>query len=375
MVSLMNRHHNRIARWLIGCLAVLVFGTSALAQKEPEWSQICGLAQLTATDKKDVRTWIDAQIKQILAETAPVKARQQGKSFYTELADSYRAGTNSFKDTVSKAAAESFVAHYKSPAKVDASSPHPHGRLYVMMALVAFKQPGALEGYQKALADPSSGVRERAASGLLQHRDGLNPDQWNNLLPLIKKTALSETNSVVLSRLYALLSVNQNQRANASMPIVLDILDARCKRFEQKWNVPRLADGEAAVWLGGRFAAVNDQPTKKKIALAVARLMADSVYVYTKQALKPYEKHALEAVILASETQLQAMVNANATPNISTIMIKGVKDQDKNTAMLAELDKWIGSDDGAGILNGAPLNLPAGLNIQRAPLSTTQPAE
>ena len=373
----MIRHHHKTAGGLIACLAVLTITPSALAQKEPAWSQIRGLSQLTATDKKDVRAWVDAQIKSILAETDPVKSRRQGKAFYTKVAGSFKAdnASNAFKDTVSKAVTESFLAQYKPPAKVDAASPHPLGRLYVMMTVVTFKQPGALGCYQKALADPSSGVRERAVTGLLQLRDNLSPEAWTELLPFIKKAALSETNSVVLSRLYAFLTVHQNPRAQATMPIVLDILDARFKRFEEKWSVPRLADGEAAVWLGGRFAAVNDPATKKKIVLTVARLLADSVHVYAKQALKPSERRSLEAALLATETQLKAMVKGDAMPDISTIMIKDGKDQDKRAAMLAELDKWIGSAERDGVLNGAPFNLPVGLDIQRAPLPYTQPAE
>jgi hypothetical protein len=351
--------------------------SSALGQKEPDWAQIRGLAQLTATDKKDVNTWVSAQMQQTLSETAAPAARSAGKAFFTKVAGSYKAAnaSNAFKDTVSKSVIDAFLAQYKPPEKVDESSPHPHGRIYILMTLVTFKTVDALECYQKALTDPSSGVRERGASGLLLIRPNLSAAQWQATLTLVKDAALKESNAVVLSRLYGFLSVNQNQQAEVALPVVLDILEARLKRFEEQWVVPCLADGEAAAWLGGRYGAINDQAVKKRILQAVARLLADSVHVYAKQTLTPSEKRSLETAILATETQLRAMVNSNDAPSVSTIMIKNAKEPNKHDDMLAELVKWIGSADSEGLLNAAPFSFPVELGIERAPLPSAKAAE
>jgi hypothetical protein len=247
-----------------------------------------------------------------------------------------------------------------------------------------------------------------AASGLLAIRGKLNDQQWAALLPTIRKAGLAESNPVVLSSLFQLLSVEQGPRVESALPVVQEILDARLDSFEQKQVLPTLADAEAAAWLGARLVALNPQLVSAG-ARQIARLLADALETYLSlsqkpsQAAKPAEPkkpgepkkpaepkkpsepkkaepkgptgdqkeelERLERIIRSAESSLKALVKGANQPDVTGAMLGG--GADRADKMRLALNAWIGTTQSPGVLNGPPYNFPSGLGIKRA--SATSP--
>jgi hypothetical protein len=147
----------------------------------------------------------------------------------------------------------------------------------------------------------------------------------------------------------------------------------RLNRFEQKGEIPSLADLHAANWLGARAAATQNAAQNNQIITQLGRLLADAAFAYVNQKTTQTRREQLERVVLAAEQALRTAAGsrlpAGQAGNVSAAILNTGPDQGKRITQ--EVAKWIGAPGAPGALNRAPFNLPPGLNIQRAMPATS----
>lgn len=361
---------------LIGLLlGMMASPSTALAQaaRKPELPTI-RKTDLTGIDRNSVNTWINQQVQQLLAATNDRAIQAQGQEFYQAIATNVKAAdaTAKFREGIAAMLADAVTKQYKPE-----SNQRPLAKAYVLMALgdAAQPAPAVVNALKLGLTDTTAGGRVAAAAGLLGIRDKLTDEQWRSLLPIVQKAASTEANVVALDRFYRLLMVGPGPRVAPALPIVLNILDARLTRLDQKQGWPVLADAEAVKWMGDKLTGQNAQ-VQNRATLAIARVLTNATYAYQ---LNPVENQleGLEKTIIAAEAQLKKIVPARATgaklpsPDVTSVMLENSDDQKK--AMLAALNKWIGTSKDAGVLNGAPFNFDRGLKID-PPTPAANPA-
>ncbi len=350
----------------------LALASVALAQQaKPDFATI-SKTELKEIDRNNVAAWISQQMQQLFAATDDAALQKQGLEFVQTVRDSLKdpAVNAKFREGMATLIAESFVKQYKAAP----ATRRPLAAPFSLMPLEApgLPLPAVIDAYKLALGDTKPAGRLVAASGLRVLRDKLTDAQWSDLLPVIQKAASAETNDVALGHMYRFLAVGPGPRLQAAIPVVMEILEARLKRFAQKgWPVP--ADAEVAKWLGPKVATLPNAQQQNQGTLIMARLMTYAVYAYVN---KPGENfiEPLERVIVAAEAQLKDIVTRRAAgtqaPSVTTRLLEKVPPD--NNAILLDLNKWIGTAQQEGVLNKQPFGFDRGLKI--APPAASRPA-
>lgn len=340
---------------------------------QPPQPALRASATISALDRQTVQKWVDALLDQLFLAATP---EREDPKFLAQVLEQYNAqgATPAFKEAVSRSFIASLPKRYAGKTSLnDSNLPRPVTVVHALLAMNTFADAGALDLYMKALADDTAaGVRLLAAEGLISIKPKLNAQQWSGVVAAVQKAGESEPDPVVLGRYYRLLATDSDARSQDAM---LKVLDARLNRFEQKNELPAVADRLAAEWLGPRAVAMNNAANQNQITLRMARLLADCVYAYGTVGKLAERKEPIERVILSADAQLKAIATPKAAgkaiPDVTKAMLDGGPAQvDK---MQAEVDRWIGTASAPGLLNAAPFNLPTGLAIKRpatAPATT-----
>ncbi len=340
---------------------------AAQAQQPPNIAVIRDRPTISQIDAQAISRWLDDSLAQLASSSSP---DTDGQKFFAALMEQYRASnaTPAFRQAVARSLSEVFVKRYTPPA---AGQTGPVlATVYPLLALRTFKDPSAFPAFQKALTDPSPGVRLAALDGLLSIRDQIPVQQWQQLQPNLQSLGAAETDPTVLDRLFKLLSVTDAQRAPLALATVTRIMETRLPLLEQKRQWPVLADGQITAWLAGRLAGANPQ-TRTTVVRIIARVLADAVFSYLNQNPNDVTKEQLERVIQISEQQLRTAVGASVSGgDVSAAMLSGGPAQAQK--MNAELDRWIGAN---GALTRPPFSLPAGLGIVRPPPASAPATE
>lgn len=360
------RFSSQAIRWiaLLALAAPVAWAQQADAPKKPDFATI-RKTELATIDRNDVETWVNYQIQQLFKASSDQDLKSRGHEFYRSIAQSVRAAdaTPKYREGVAAILAEAFVTEYKKAP----SDRRPLAVVYPLMALNAAAQPTPrmIEAFTLALSEPTPGGRLLGAAGLLAIRGQLNQQQWSALIPALQKAASQETSGPALARIYELLALPANPAPPVdTTPVVMSILGARLDRMEKGNGWPMAADADAIQWLGGRMPALATPQLQDRAALLIARMMTHAVYAYAKNPLEEVIP-GLELVVLAAEAQLGQAVNRRASgkkpPSVTNALLDG--GADRTNRMLAELKKWIGTDDEPGLLNAAPFNFDVGLKI------------
>ncbi len=374
--------------WLARCFVIavyLAFTPAAPAQPapappaSPNLTIIRATAPVSAIDRQNVQTWVEAQFDQLFASAKP---DTDGAKVRTQLLEHFEAGnaTPDFKTALAQTVTAALTKRYTGKTSPDGSgAPRPLAVVHPLLLLNTYGDVASLDIYKQALTDDSSpGVRVAAARGLIGLRDKMSGPQWAALILDVAKAAKAETDPIAIGWMVRLLKVNNPQRAQQVAPVMAQILADRCTRFEQKEGaMPAPADRDAAAWLGPQGIATQNNQLKNDITLSIARLLADAVFVYTQPQTTPGRKDDLAKIIPVAEQQLKAIATNRAPnkpqPDVAQALQAAVADQTKK--MTAELEKWIGTATTPGFLNAAPFAFPAGLGIQRpAPTTSTAPS-
>lgn len=369
-LELINADYPRFSRQAILGIVVLALASpvawaqQADAPKKPDFATI-RKSELAPIDRNDVEKWVNSQIQELFKASSDKELKSQGYEFYRSITQSVRAAdaTPRYREGVAAILAEAFVNEYKKAP----SDRRPLAVVYPLMALNAAAQPTPriIEAFTLALSEPTPGGRLLGAAGLLAIRGQLNQQQWNALLPALQKAGSDETSGPALARIYELLALPANPAPPVdTTPVVMAILDARLARMAQGNGWPMAADADAIQWLGGRMSTLANPQLQDRAALLIARMMTHAVYAYAKNSLEDVIS-GLEVVVLAAEAQLGQVVNRRASgkrpPSVTNALLDG--GAERTNRMLAELKKWIGTDDEPGLLNEAPFNFDVGLKI------------
>lgn len=355
-----------ISRGVLVACQVLACAAAAVGQEQQLNLADIRKNNFTSIDKQRVQDWCQQRIRLIIDSKEPLKV---APAFVTEVNSHIQAtdATSAFKAGIVEAVATAFAAQYK-PA-TDAKDPAALASVVLLAFLKAYDSPGALACYKLAINDAFPGVRLVAAEGLLKSK--LSAQDWETLLLVLQKQASTETDPPTMDRFYRVLTMNGGPAVDRVVPVLMAILNARLTRFEQKGEFPAVADANAAAWLAGKFAQINNNQTKNNIVLATARLVADAVHHYTKTEAGREQREQLERVVVVAEAQLKVMVKPAAgqtQPDVTTAMTDG--GVERNAKMEKAIGAWIGTDEADGILNAAPYSFPRGLGIKRpAPAS------
>ncbi|HOW70185.1 MAG TPA: hypothetical protein PKY77_06235 [Phycisphaerae bacterium] len=365
---------------------LLLLGASAVAQeapKEPNWTEMLkkGLAGKESLDRRAAQQWLDTQVQQLLTGEDPKTVQALGSSLYTKLTGHYQSkdASREFRTGLAEIVAESFTRQYK-PSADSAKPPHPLGAAMVLMMLRDFKQPSCLPGFKAALADPTPGPRLVAAEGIAGIREQLNDQEWAALVAELQKTAVKETSSVTLSRIYRALMVETANRADAVIPVLNGILDSRLASYEKELKRPAEADGELVAWLARRVEKMNNPAVRTGTLSRAARLLADSVDALANDPSDGEWQEPLERLIITVEPAVESLAKTIASnpntalpkPSIRDALTTGGKARRK--LMTDALGALIGTTGKPGALNQNPFNLPVGLDIQRTPRPATTSA-
>ncbi len=344
----------------------------APAPPPPNLAVIRRNATVSQIDRQNIQRWVDEQMDRLFSSTTlDVDAAQ----FRTSLLEHFQAGdaTPDFRKVLAASVADSLSRRYKGTTSLtDPNLPRPLPVVYCLVVLALFDDPAAAPVLRQAMVDSSNprapAVRAVGLEGLIRLRDRLNQQTWTAVVADAQKIAADAADAVVLSRVYRLLAANTpDARAQEGALAILAILQGRLTQFEQKGALPSFAEREAAAWLGTRAVATQDARRINEITLQLGRLLADAAFHFTNTPMPPERKEELERVILVTEQSLAGIVRAKAAgktpPNVTQALLTPGSDQAKRIS--DEVNKWIGTAAAPGLLNGAPFNLPAGLNIRR----------
>jgi len=367
--------------WVLSFIVVLLLISPVFSQEEgPNLPEI-RKATFADIDRRTVSDWSNKQIDELFKADDPTISLIQGGIFCNTVITNYKAAnaTARFQSGMAEIITQSFGKHYKSGAN-NAPPQYIIGITYLLTMLKEFAQPTSRAVFQQALSDPVPGFKVLGAEGLLAIRDTIRDEDWRAIVSTVDKLGVKETNPAVLSRFYRLISVNTGPRVTDSLPVMLKMLDSRLTQIDKQGKLPGPVDSEAVEWLGRIFSGINDEAQQNGITLSIARLLTHSVYAYLpllqeapdpkkKDKIKKLtaKKKRLELIIESTEKQLKSIATAKAPgkprPDISGVIPEGGLERGKN--MLLELDKWIGTEDAPGLLNGPPFSFKRGLDITR----------
>jgi hypothetical protein len=336
---------------------------------------------MSPLDKSTVQKWLTAKVEELLTADDPLKP---GDEFYKKIREQIKAaGQSAFVPELGQAMAEAFDARYKA---VGPSNAKPLGAVFILMTLREFGSGSApatttalLSAYQAAIGDRAAAVRCQAMMGLNLLGPNIPANKRADAVESVRKAATTETDSVVLDRMYKFLQALASAPAQPQdAQAILSILDARLTRIEQNSEIPFTADQDAVAWLAKN--APNNPQIQTAVARAAARLMADAVYAYVNNGPPLDLKARLELIATEAEKTLTGLYRTkvpNGTPpkpTLSELFSQGGTSLNAN--LTANVDKWIGSGQTAGLLTPPQaFNLPIGLGIKRPPPATsTAPA-
>jgi len=287
--------------------------------------------------------------------------------------------TDGFRQGFAEAVAKEFIGRYK-PQTTNPARASPVPTVVALMVLKTYDHPSSLPCFKAALKDPAASVRLAAADGLLAAK--IPAADWKTLLSDLQQAAMAEADPVTLGRLCQVITKAGGPPTSQTITALLKILDARFTRFETQGEFPARADTQVVTWLAAAVPGINNAEIRNSVVRRIARLLADAVHVYINEAageegeeslqkeVSEARRNELQWVIAEAELQLRILVKpAEPRPDVTAAFFEK-NPQNRHEQMTRQIGLWIGSDQGAGVLNGAPFNFERGLNIKRTPAAT-----
>ncbi|NLX13053.1 MAG: hypothetical protein GXY44_05270 [Phycisphaerales bacterium] len=360
-------------------LGMLVSTVAGQNQDKPKLDTLRKGA-FTGRDREATRAWLEQEINNLFnAPDAGTTIRSGSLLYFSAdgLVTHYQASdaTRTFQQGLAELVATAFKTAFQ------AAPSDPNARNYLaatltLAALKAFNEPRAsLDCFTIALSDPSPGVRLAALDGIIAIWEPLTATQKQAIVGQLQTLATKETDGTTLSRMYAILLLQDQARIKQTAETILRILDTRLAGYETIGLGPLLADTEAMGWLSSNIGALSADPLHKTIVVTAARLLADATESYINEVHSPQREQELEIVIHQADEDLKRIVAAaenapRGTPDIARTITRTPTDDRKNKVR-DELAGWIGNASRKGYLNMAPFNLSPGLEQERVARATT----
>lgn len=214
-----------------------------------------------------------------------------------------------------------------------------------------------LPALQAATRSDDPAVRFLAVEG---HRDlgdrmGRDAQLSRATITSLGDVGMGEESGVIVGAVYRAVQIPNF--TSESLSTMIDVLNARARRFQQGRNIPELAEFDAYVFLNQNASQLT-QAQRAQVAGDVAAFLKYYVGAYSSPLIRPADKHLLETLIFPAEALLETLVAPNQrAPSLRTALRDR---QDTAQNLPVELAKWIGATGSPGLLNQPPWSLPIG---------------
>lgn len=338
-------------------LAVIVAATGSAAQDAASDTAVIDTirtqAQISESDQRRIGEWIDAQIAKVKGA-----AEDQKRAVSATTRELLRvqfensANTPAFKEQFASKVAATAVAQLGTIDAVTARM--------VVKTLLDFNRPESIPAFLAGLKSKDAGVRMVSAAGLASQRAAIAGDKarLDSTAAALKETGMSETDGVVLDRIYLALSVPPAQ-AGQVFDAFMAIFD---KRLEKRRGGAVNVDGaEITAYeffrTPGVIAALNPSQ-KEQLVKAIATFLRFDGQRYAVTDLPFNQFDAIQRLLDGGEDILIAAVGSGKGGDVRGVLASG----GTPAQIMEQVRLWVGdqSTSQQGALNAAPWNVPVG---------------
>ena len=307
-------------------------------------------------DEAAIDNWITYQIKK-LREDLAVGSTQADDEFLQAYNTQCNHAENSasFKTRFGEQTSRRFAAEFEKGQGLEVKV-----GLVLARTLAGMNDLGSLGALSAGLtAKGQPGVRYTCAKVFSALRPGIQADagQTARTIGLLRDAGALEQSGVVRVQIYDALFY-RDTNLEAAVEAILDVVKGQLRMRGQ--GAPACDGAEQAAFNFLRTELNNIQDKGRLVAVLAAYLRSDTERYLTK-GVSDEERYLIELTVDVAESLLARVVALTGpAPNIREAM-KHVVDRDIN--MPLELNKWIGTAQTKGVLNGPPWNVTVGAPI------------
>jgi hypothetical protein len=203
-------------------------------------------------------------------------------------------------------------------------------------------------------------VRYVCAKGFAKLRPKISVDRvlTERTIGELTRAGEAEANGVVAGAIYEALYYNDPDHRQQGFDAMLDVLAARLKK--RRTPVPICDGGELKLLEFLRESLPRAQSFRERLVPELAVMLRLDVERFAQDDVPEDEQMRLAESIDACEALLVSVVSppAGSEPGVREAMRKSGEEQ--KLEMKLELNRWIGTEQTPGILNGAPWKVPVG---------------
>jgi hypothetical protein len=348
---------NRCRTSRVVLLLTWLASAPALLAQIPEDAALDALRTRSAVANDDpaMDAWITARLKkltddlQVGVEEAPTVFIQ---AYRTQLGNA--ENSTSFKVALLQQTSLRFAAEFEKGQGLQAAV-----GLALARTLADLKDVGTIGGLTAGLqAKAHPGVRYTCAKAFAALIPAIQADSalTKTTIERLRDAGSQETNGPALRRIYEAMFYKDANLETAATAM-LDVLRAQLRL--RAGAAPGYNGADEVAFNYFKNEATNTQSKKRLVALLAAHLRMD-VERYLTQGISDDERYLLELTIDSAESLLQKLVNPGSTTSIRDAL-KKAENRDLNLPL--ELNKWIGTEQTKGFLNGTDWNVPIGAPI------------
>lgn len=288
-------------------------------------------------DNAALRNWIGQRI-QLLGSSNSAAAN----TAFNELRGS-RVGTPAFLQAYTTACVQAVGTGYGSAEQQVATR--------MLVLLDSFKEMDAFTVFVQALGDARVPVRATAAIGLrnLQAKiAGAGGNAFGEAISALREAGKKEESAVVLKLIYEAMNFERVPDGRVLLDAVTNLLISRGDQYGER-KVKAVGADQVGLALAERLAAQLDEDSRRRLAIACAKMLQYGVWLYTTELHKVDEKaessvqkhlrNRMELFIDAAESLLRATMRIPDGPEVSKAMQSSIQ-AEKSVNMKIELNKW-----------------------------------
>ncbi|MCP4589332.1 MAG: hypothetical protein GY842_01175 [bacterium] len=333
-------------------------GLRSASAQAPEEVALDAVRTRSAVAQNDpaIDNWITLQLNR-LRSAVQLADRKGDDAFIQAFGTQYNHAENSpaFKERFIERTDRRFAEEFSKGRGLEAVV-----GLALARVLGVLQHLGTTEALSAGMATPGQpAVRYVCAKTLAELRPEIekDPGRTQAIIQRLRDWGAQEPNGVVLKQVYGALSY-RGAHLEAANNAILDVIKGQLRLREQ--GAPACDGAEEAAYGFLQSELGNLQNTELLVAVLAAQLRME-VRRYLTKGLTEEERYLIELTIEAGEGLLARVVSSGVGGPKVREALKNAEDRDIN--LVLELNKWIGTEQTAGVLNAAPWNVLAGAPI------------
>ncbi len=342
---------------VVSFVAWLGGGPIAAAQV-PEDNALDALRTRSSVPADDpaIETWITYRLKK-LTDDLQVGSEEAAGGFLQAYRTQFNHTENSasFKAALLQQSNQRFAAEFEKGQGLPVAV-----GLTLARTLADLKDVGTIGGLTAGLqAKGQPAARYTCAKAFAALIPAIQADTTltKTTIERLRDAGAQESNGLILKRIYEALSYREANLETAA-GAMMEIIKGQLRR--RAGGAPACDGAEETAFNFLRNEAGNLQAKPRLVVLLAADLRMD-VERYLTPGVSEEEKYLIELTIDAAENLLQRVVAPpSPAPSVREV-IKKTENRDLNLPL--ELNKWIGTEQNKGLLNGPPWNVPVGAPI------------